>query len=898
MRIVKKRSSEDTPLPAPRRLTFRISVLFLFVGLLLGVISTEPLKNLKANLSLLIESETVKVLTEENDLPTFDLDIKYENFSRIAQKRNEAIKLNALISSDDDFVSAKITHVGKTTECKLRLKGDLAQHWSGSKWSLRVHTKKGKSILGMSRFSLQDPVTRNHTYEWLFLKNLRMEKILGPRYLFVNLRMNGKPMGIYAIEEHFSKEFIEDQRKREGVVLCFDEHYMWNLHWNLSWPTTYRTSAIETRNSTKVSESPSLSKQRETAINLLRSFQERKLSGAQVFNAEKTGKFLALSHLWGAEHGLSYSDINFFFDPITAKLEPIGMDAKPNQAPLKPQNYFRDGEMEDTWVNYALRSPEIASAYVRLLDQFSRPAYISMLRKHFESEEVHLRRLLTNEQFLGNRHSIWRSKRLLVEGNPWEQLETRASAIRNGLDNSKIALIFGRTNNGGQNQGVEIIIRNALTQPIEVIGFKRAGKQWKSKDTIQSPAMKAVMLCSEEENIVLPSNKWAKDSPRVDHRFLLPTEVIGKDKTDPLENKPIIAIVRILGLETLVEVEVNMDGLIFKPELLPFTSSKKSIIETLPCVRKEGYNLLIPKGVHEVTEDLFIPSRYSLVLEEGACLKFAKDTVMVSEGAIIVKGTPENPVRFTSLNDSWGGILVSNAKKRSMIEHLHFSNASGIGPSLQRRGIERFGWMLTGGMTFHESNVDFLNCKFSGLSSEDALNLISADFRMLGCSFSDVSSDAFDGDFVHGLIKDCRFEKIGGDAIDLSGSDVSIDEVHALFVSDKGLSAGEGSKVFISNSSFQNVDFAIVSKDLSEVKASKIKVREARKSALAAYQKKKVFGSAKIEITELDMEEIGKRHLAETGSSISLDGELLDTVELKVDSLYGKDESADKDGKP
>ena len=206
--------------------------------------------------------------------------------------------------------------------------------------------------------------------------------------------------------------------------------------------------------------------------------------------------------------------------------------------------------------------------------------------------------------------------------------------------------------------------------------------------------------------------------------------------------------------------------------------------------------------------------------------------------------------------------------------------------------------MLTGGMTFHQSNVDFLNCKFSGSSSEDALNLISADFRMLGCSFRDVSSDAFDGDFVHGLIKDCHFEKVGGDAIDLSGSEVSIEDVHALAVSDKGLSAGEGSFVRISNAYFKDVDFAIVSKDLSEVKASKIKVRDARKSALAAYQKKEVFGSAKIEINELDLEKIGKRHLAQTGSSISLNGEILDTVELKVDSLYGKRESSDKNENP
>jgi len=169
---------------------------------------------------------------------------------------------------------------------------------------------------------------------------------------------------------------------------------------------------------------------------------------------------------------------------------------------------------------------------------------------------------------------------------------------------------------------------------------------------------------------------------------------------------------------------------------------------------------------------------------------------------------------------------------------------------------------------------------------------------MLGCFFGDVSSDALDGDFVQGLIKDCQFERIGGDAIDVSGSDVSIEEVRVQSVFDKGLSAGEGSSVIISNSSFHNVSYAIASKDLSEVKASKIKVRDAKKSALAAYQKKEVFGPAKIEITELHVEVTSKRHLAETGSSITLNGEPLDTVELDVDTLYEKEELPDQDENP
>ena len=132
-----------------------------------------------------------------------------------------------LVNSNDDFVKAEISHNGKTNRCKIRLKGDLSDHWSGEKISLRVEMKDNNLLKGMSRFSLQDPVTRNNTAEWLFVETLRREACMSVRYEFVNLTINGKKMGIYALEEHFSKELIEFNQRREGVIIGFDDYLLW-----------------------------------------------------------------------------------------------------------------------------------------------------------------------------------------------------------------------------------------------------------------------------------------------------------------------------------------------------------------------------------------------------------------------------------------------------------------------------------------------------------------------------------------------------------------------------------------------------------------------------------------------------------------------------------------------
>ena len=135
-------------------------------------------------------------------------------------------------------------------------------------------------------------------------------------------------------------------------------------------------------------------------------------------------------------------------------------------------------------------------------------------------------------------------------------------------------------------------------------------------------------------------------------------------------------------------------------------------------------------------------------------------------------------------------------------------------------------WMdAYGGLTFHECNVDIL-ALFQSLEKRRCAQSYFFDFIMLGCFFDDVSSDA-GWRFRSRTDQNCRFERIGGDAIDVSGSDISVEEVRAQSVFDKALSAGEGSSVVISNSSFQQVSYAL-HQDLSIVKASKIKVRNAK----------------------------------------------------------------------
>ena len=118
------------------------------------------------------------------------LDIKYKQYEKLQKKRNEAIKKGVLITSKDDYVKAILTDGQLKLNGKIRLKGDLVDHLSSNKWSYRVKLKDENTFLGMNKFSLQSPVTRNYLWEWKYHTFLKDEGLPALRYKFRPLIIN------------------------------------------------------------------------------------------------------------------------------------------------------------------------------------------------------------------------------------------------------------------------------------------------------------------------------------------------------------------------------------------------------------------------------------------------------------------------------------------------------------------------------------------------------------------------------------------------------------------------------------------------------------------------------------------------------------------------------------
>ena len=138
------------------------------------------------------------------------IEIKEKDYKLLEKNRNKALERGIIINDmDGEYVPAEMQYNGKKISVKLRLKGHMTDHLQDNKWSFRIKVKDKGSFMGMKRFSIQHPGTRGYIYEWIYHELMRREEVIALRYKFINVTVNGRDWGIYAVEENFEDELVE-----------------------------------------------------------------------------------------------------------------------------------------------------------------------------------------------------------------------------------------------------------------------------------------------------------------------------------------------------------------------------------------------------------------------------------------------------------------------------------------------------------------------------------------------------------------------------------------------------------------------------------------------------------------------------------------------------------------
>lgn len=606
----------------------------------------DPLDEIKDELDAEI------ALYEANGLETVFLDIPFSSLKQIEDKREEALEIGILFSEDNDYVPGSIRYNnGESMEIELRLKGDWTDHLRGDKWSFRIQIEDDQgAVLGMRRFSLQAPETRRFVNEWAYHQHLMSEGILTTRYHFLNVVINGEHKGIYALEESFTEDLMESQQRREGVILRLSEDYLWS-NWarldkagnlfgiaheevGIFLHTTSDSTNIDLYRTSRINANETLSAEAKAAIELLDGLRNGSVGPDEVLDEELWGKYYAISDLWGAGHGTIWHNVRIYYNPLTGLLEPVAYDG---DALKKPKNRMA----EVFYSGLFFESPDVQKKYMESLYEIITDDYRATLQELLGKETLFYANLLASEYEEGKYSYL---------SDLWEDLDTRREILIRNLDPEEPIRGNYRLITNGDDNYLHIDLVNMMVVPVQVELVWIDENSFSVDQALCVSAECEQKIVVDDEKVVLLSWTQNKGDPV---SFNIP---VNQDIVDQISDAEIHVDTILYGGNKTFSVPLYSD---YVPVgIQAGVKPSATIDETLALHSFLQYagngEIFVRSGIWDVDGDLVIPENYYLSILEGATLRFASDSILLSEGPINIYGSEDNPVYLTAQNDTWG----------------------------------------------------------------------------------------------------------------------------------------------------------------------------------------------------------------------------------------------------
>ena len=786
--------------------------------------------------------------------PRMVIDIKFKDYKKLEKKRDKAVEKRILSSSSNDFVPAKISFGEKSVKARIRLKGDQWDHFEGDKWSFRIKLKGDETIKGMKVFSIHQPYARNYHFEWLYHKMLAKLGLINLRYSFVNVTVNGKDLGLYAMEEHFDKRLIEHNKRRDGPIVRFadvlffedfSKHYPEFTERSLPLSSSYRASLIDIFQDDQWVDDPVRQNTAAMALKLMEDYRSHKADIDSIFDLKQMGAWLAVCDLMGADHATHWQNLRMYFNPFTGLFEPIGYDADAGHmtkilSSRGRHNYFESNvSVANDFVAQLFESKKFEASYVQALSVLTKKEWLESFIAENKKEMQAILSLIRSDEF-----GFSSSLEAIFENRDYLKNQITPSALIQPILYS------------GNSPYLEVA--NLQEFSVEVVGIGQNNH----------------LIHKFRDGFIL--NSRTLDDPLIYVNFDIPDNVLEK----LAQEKSMTLACRLIGTEEIVFQPIfyrpfvpqkSQKSLISFREPNPFRHDFLSVDEASKTIR-------ISKGSYVVDEDIVIPEGYTFIIEPGVQLQFKPTVNLICRSQVHFVGLANQPIRISS--DGLGGaVVVLRAPGESFFKHVVFENLTE--PNIA-------GLSLSGSVNLYESKVSIEDCSFKNCRSEDALNIFRSHLKMSRCQFIDAFSDGLDLDFCSGVMTDVEFVNCGNDGFDISGSNIRAEKFHIEECGDKGISVGEASTLKLKGLRAKNLSIAVAVKDSSQMTVTDVKISRAE-VGFAIFQKKPEFSGASVDVLNSTIEaEVS--YLLQNNCSFSVEGQNQASTHDDVESLlYGNE---------
>lgn len=821
-----------------------------------------------------------------------DLEVKvyskkpYPNYSEvenidllIADEYIEEIKKNRVKSFWNGVISKKtkktypatFIYGSKKLNAEVRIKGDWLDHIQGDKWSFRIKLVDG-NFMGMREFSIQQPGTRGFMHEYVIHKIFDEEDVLTTKYGFVPVKVNGEGRGIYAYEEHFAKHLIESRNRREGPIVKMDESALWvvnqeNLYKKenfLSGPVV-ESSMITPFKKGKTSKNPTLKGNFEIAQNLINQYRRDTSPISELFKIDKLAKFYCIVNIGRTWHSTRWHNERYYYDPISSKMEIIAYDCYTTfetdnlSVNLTPEIIYSIKDFNyDKYLAYSpFNDRNFLIEYIDQMDNYIQSERIENILEKYDNE------IKKNTELLSKEYTFY-----AYDPN---FLITALDDVRSKWEESKYHFEKDTIH-------ANLLIDNYsydVDKPIKGMGMQAFSKSPYDLQVQSFHSKKLYLIAYSSKK--LPEQGIVKLDEEI--KFDAYTNL----KELEFKNIPTAFTPTKIFYKTSLEDSIVYDVKVMNWALPTMDSPRQKLLrlsvnKTNEMVSVSDSMIVFKKGHHTINSPLIIPSNKKVIMEEGVHLNFVEKAFFLSFSSIYIKGIEGDPVIIESSDGSAMGFTVIDAELRSSFENVVFRGFNTLSYE---------GWNLTGAVNFYQSDVDLVNTVILNNHCEDALNIVRSNFHMTSSMIDGAFSDGFDADFATGSIVGSRFENIGNDGLDFSGSIIDIKEVSIKNIGDKGISGGEGSTLYLENIEVTNANIGLASKDQSIVTAKNIQIKDSY-LAFAVYQKKSEYEPAQMEVENVYLNSIERGDLLGQGSILIVDEKkLVGTEKLNIDSLYG-----------
>ena len=230
--------------------------------------------------------------------------------------------------------------------------------------------------------------------------------LIGLKYKFIRLKVDGCDLGIYAFEEHFENSLITNNGLPLGPIIRFNEDYSLD-----DFETTYVDPFQDKywqKNDPKLMQ---------LAISNLELWRRGKMKTSKVFNVEKLAKYFALTDVLWIPHAQAWKSVRFYFNPNNDLLEPIGYDGHYNEYFFKNKMTYEVSAtiplkqfVQDVWVDLYKDWYRFLFVSPETFDVDFYTSYIHYLKLYSEKEWL--------IQFFQNNDSEIKKKLAIIQSDP------------------------------------------------------------------------------------------------------------------------------------------------------------------------------------------------------------------------------------------------------------------------------------------------------------------------------------------------------------------------------------------------------------------------------------------------------------------------------------------------